>query len=491
MKILFVVSRIDDWQFDIPGVTPIAARSYLIDAAYGESASTRVFNLCSSYRYQSHGYYVSLLAEARGHQPLPCVEALKDLQSGDLVQNVRDRLGELANCTLAEAPGEQVDLTIYFGRNAGAAERGPYAHLCMELFRLLQAPILQARYLKKADRWRLSAIRAGDVTQIPDSERALFSQAASDYMKDERIRGRRPPHALPQIAILHDPQRDEAPSNPAALRKFCEAAEMLGMKPTMITRRDTGRLAEFDALFIRDTTNVNHYTYHVARLAATAGLVVIDHPDAILRCTNKIYLAELLARHHIPIPKTMVVHPDNKDKVVATLGLPCILKQPDGAFSVGVVKVHTEEELMAKVDELLEQSELVLAQEYLPTEFDWRVAVLDQRPLFVCKYHMAPGHWQIIKHDHAQTSEGKTEALSIGEAPNDVIDTAVRAANLIGDGFYGVDLKQTGEQCCVIEINDNPNVDAGNEDGVLGDALYREVMGVFLKRIEALKGMAT
>lgn len=37
----------------------------------------------------------------------------------------------------------------------------------------------------------------------------------------------------------------------------------------------------------------------------------------------------------------------------------------------------------------------------------------------------------------------------------------------------------------MIEVNDNPNLDAGNEDSVLKDALYREVMGVFLKRIEA------
>jgi glutathione synthase/RimK-type ligase-like ATP-grasp enzyme len=48
-------------------------------------------------------------------------------------------------------------------------------------------------------------------------------------------------------------------------------------------------------------------------------------------------------------------------------------------------------------------------------------------------------------------------------------------------------MKQVGGQYYVIEINDNPNVDAGNEDGVLGDALYREVMGVFRKRIDALK----
>jgi glutathione synthase/RimK-type ligase-like ATP-grasp enzyme len=75
----------------------------------------------------------------------------------------------------------------------------------------------------------------------------------------------------------------------------------------------------------------------------------------------------------------------------------------------------------------------------------------------------------------------------VGEAPTKVVRTALKAANLIGDGMYGVDVKQIGNRCYIIEVNDNPNVDAGNEDGVLKDALYREVMGVFLKRIEERK----
>jgi predicted ATP-grasp superfamily ATP-dependent carboligase len=103
--------------------------------------------------------------------------------------------------------------------------------------------------------------------------------------------------------------------------------------------------------------------------------------------------------------------------------------------------------------------------------------------LFVCKYYMAPNHWQVHKYEPGRHLEGGTEALSVGEAPQIVVKTALRAANLIGDGLYGVDLKQIGSQCYVIEINDNPNIDAGNEDGVLKDALYREVMGVFLRRI--------
>ena len=104
---------------------------------------------------------------------------------------------------------------------------------------------------------------------------------------------------------------------------------------------------------------------------------------------------------------------------------------------------------------------------------------------------MAPGHWQVIKREAGCQSEGLTQALSIGEAPEIVVKTGLRAANLIGDGLYGVDLKETADQCYVMEVNDNPNVDAGKEDGVLENALYRELMGVFLRRIRERKRATT
>jgi glutathione synthase/RimK-type ligase-like ATP-grasp enzyme len=64
---------------------------------------------------------------------------------------------------------------------------------------------------------------------------------------------------------------------------------------------------------------------------------------------------------------------------------------------------------------------------------------------------------------------------------------AIKAAGLIGDGFYGVDLKQIGNRVVVIEINDNPSVDSGVEDGVMKDALYREIVGTILRRVEQRK----
>jgi glutathione synthase/RimK-type ligase-like ATP-grasp enzyme len=214
----------------------------------------------------------------------------------------------------------------------------------------------------------------------------------------------------------------------------------------------------------------------------------MDDPNSILKCANKVYMAELLTRHSIPIPRTMIVHRNNADKIITTLGLPCVLKQPDSSFSMGVIKVETEDVLMREVDRLLSDSDLIVAQEYLPTSFDWRVGICDRRALYVCRYYMARRHWQVIKRDEAgNTSEGTVDTLSVGEAPDDVVKMALKAANLIGDGLYGVDLKQIGQKNYVIEVNDNPNIDAGIEDLVLKDALYREIMGIFLKRIELRK----
>jgi glutathione synthase/RimK-type ligase-like ATP-grasp enzyme len=89
-----------------------------------------------------------------------------------------------------------------------------------------------------------------------------------------------------------------------------------------------------------------------------------------------------------------------------------------------------------------------------------------------------------------QLVDGKTEAMTIGEAPEQVINTAVRAANLVGRSLYGADLKQVDDRIYLIEVNCNPNIDAGNEDQVMGEVLYREVLGVFARRIAETTGSA-
>jgi glutathione synthase/RimK-type ligase-like ATP-grasp enzyme len=65
-----------------------------------------------------------------------------------------------------------------------------------------------------------------------------------------------------------------------------------------------------------------------------------------------------------------------------------------------------------------------------------------------------------------------------------VIETAVKAARCIGDGLYGVDLKETGEGVFVIEVNDNPNLDHGVEDSGEKDELWTRLTQWFLDRLD-------
>lgn len=137
---------------------------------------------------------------------------------------------------------------------------------------------------------------------------------------------------------------------------------------------------------------------------------------------------------------------------------------------------------------LFETSDLVVAQEFVPTTFDWRIGILNRKPLFACKYFMAQDHWQIVRQDvNGDGRYGKSETIPVELAPRRAVAVALKAANLIGDGLYGVDVKESNKKFYVIEVNDNPNIDVGVEDTVLRDEMYNRIMEIFLDRIERSK----
>src|SRR5262249_60439181 len=120
-----------------------------------------------------------------------------------------------------------------------------------------------------------------------------------------------------------------------------QAATRRAIAPNIAPRYYSAPIAEYDALFIRETTGATHPTYRFARRAVSEGLVVIDEPESIVKCTNKVYLAELLNRHEVPTPKTLVVHRENVGAIGGELGFPCVLKNTASAFSMGGVKAES------------------------------------------------------------------------------------------------------------------------------------------------------
>lgn len=488
MRKIVVVDNHKDWDYAIEDVEVVEAKTYLTDTNYTDIKNARIFNLCRSFRYQSAGYYVSLLAEARGHKPIPSVTTMQDLKNPTIVRAITVEIEDLIKKSLSGLRSKTFTLSIYFGQNVAKK----YEKLCKQLHDLFQAPILRAQFVLKDD-WVLQSISPVPVSEIPEAHLRYVVKFAKAYFARHRFSGARVARKIYDLAILVDPNEKEPPSDKKAIQHFIDAADAQGFYVELITKDDYRRLAEFDALFIRETTSVNHHTYKFARKAFADGMVVIDDPVSILRCTNKVYLAELLTKAKVPIPKTLIINKDNRDEVVSELGLPCVLKKPDSSFSQGVVKAKDGESLKKELDDMLSESELVIGQEFTPTDFDWRIGILDKQPLYACKYYMAKGHWQIYNWEGKKQKDtsGDSETVPFEEVPFFVLHTALKAANLIGDGLYGVDLKEIDGKAYVIEVNDNPSIDAGLEDKILKKELYASIIKSIKRRIDNNKNVRT
>ena len=481
-KHIVVIEQPKDFKWPDPAIEVMTPREYITRVQPLSERGLRIINLCRDTSYLSLGYYCSLLAEARRHKVIPAVEVLLDLNWKRLYSTYLPELeAEFRKALKDDTNLSDRTVFFFFGRNPD----DKLTDLGRRLFELFRSPILAVDLRHKRD-WEIGALGTQTLRDIPAELEGVFADALTRYTKAAWRSPRQKSVAKYDLAILQDPQEALPPSDRKALEKFAEAGRALGIDVTMVTRRDLGKLAEFDALFIRETTSLDNHTYRFAKKAAAEGMPVIDDPVSILRCTNKVYLAELLQAHKIAAPRTVLADSNTLMEVEKTIGYPAVLKVPDGSFSRGVHKVENREELETFAKQLFKGSDVILAQEFMYTQYDWRVGILNRKPLYVSQYMMARKHWQIVKHGPAGTLvEGDAKTMAVADAPAQVVDTAMAAANLIGDGLYGVDLNQNERGVFVIEINDNPSIDSGVEDAVLKDGLYTAIIQEFIRRIES------
>ncbi|MDT8387114.1 MAG: RimK family protein [Thiogranum sp.] len=488
-KQLVVVENLSDWKAGYSDCAVVHVDEYLTDDQYLKMRNVQVINLCRSFRYQSVGYYCSLLAEARHHRVLPSVKTILDLSSKSMYGLDAEALDALVARRVAgtpQAPEQtEVVMDVFFGH----CQQEGLQDLARQIFETFPCPLLQVEFQKQGH-WRINAIKTLALHRLGEPQRQWFADALARYQKT-RWRSRRPrTPARYDMAILYNPADKLPPSDSRALNNFIKSGKSLGLSIDLIQRRDYSRLAEYDALFIRETTSINHYTYRFAKKAESEDMVVMDDPRSILRCTNKVYLAELLRTNQIPAPKTRILHKSKIQDVEQHIPYPIVLKVPDGSFSRGVSKVTDRHQLQEITRNLFKGSELILAQEFLYTAFDWRIGILNRQPIFSCQYFMSKSHWQIVNHGPSgRFTEGGFKTWEVADTPPEVVAVALKAANLIGDGFYGVDVKQNETGVFVIEVNDNPNLEAGVEDACLRQSLYETILKEFIRRLDTRRGV--
>ena len=196
---------------------------------------------------------------------------------------------------------------------------------------------------------------------------------------------------------------------------------------------------------------------------------VIDDPESIQICANKIHQYALLDKFRVPHIPTLFLNRDelhhkNISKVFDTLGKPVVIKAPHTSFSRYVEKAACESSFRDISKRFFKKSDVLALQKFLPTAFDWRVGVLNDEVLYVCKYMIPKGRW---KHGAKLRGKsaiiwGRTVAMK-KNAPQQVKDMALKTCRVVGKGLYGVDIKEVNGEYVVVEVNDNPSVYAGYE----------------------------
>lgn len=276
---------------------------------------------------------------------------------------------------------------------------------------------------------------------------------------------------LAKIACFVEKYNFSDPREERALEKFKQAAVRLGHEFDFMFRGDVSGIRGYDAVFIRATTDPLFTAYVVSKTAFELGLKVIDDPKSIQICGNKIHQYALFEKYGVPHIPTLFINKDEFHhrqilEIFREFGKPVVIKAPYTSFSRYVEKVACETSFREVALRFFRKSDVLTVQKFMPTAFDWRVGVLNDEILYVCKYMIPKGRW---KHGAKLRGKptviwGRTFSMKRENAPVRLKEVALKACGIIGHGLYGVDIKEINGEYVVVEVNDNPSIYAGYED---------------------------
>ncbi len=253
-----------------------------------------------------------------------------------------------------------------------------------------------------------------------------------------------------------------------ALVKCRDVAESMGHTVEFIFPVDIKKIPKLDALFIRANTDPMNTTYVAAKIASLYGIPVIDDPDSIRVCADKINMYMHLMKRDISMPRTKFLRKKELDEAEAMqlfeeLGSPLVLKEPSTSFSARVEKVSDPAELLKVAKRFFKLSDWVVVQEYIESRFDWRVGVINGELLYVCRYIIPSETFKIQASVNGHIVYCDVESVPADQVPPEVIDLGIEAGKAIGNGLYGVDIKESNGRLYVIEVNDNPSLEGGED----------------------------
>ena len=273
---------------------------------------------------------------------------------------------------------------------------------------------------------------------------------------------------MSKLGIFVNRQTLSSSEQLAALVKCRDVAESMGHMVEFIFPVDIKKIPKLDALFIRANTDPMNTTYVAAKIASMYGIPVIDDPKSIQICADKVNMYLHLMKNSISMPRTKFLSKKEVEEeyikgLFEELGSPLVLKEPSTSFSVRVEKASTVSEFTKVAKRFLKLTDWIVVQEYIESRFDWRIGVLNGELLYACRYIIPTETFKIQASVNGHIVYCDVESVPIEQVPPEVIDLGIKAGKAIGNGLYGVDIKESNGNLYVIEVNDNPSLEGGED----------------------------
>jgi len=185
---------------------------------------------------------------------------------------------------------------------------------------------------------------------------------------------------------------------------------------------------------------------------------MLNTRSAMLTCDNKLTTALLFEKFGIPTPRTAFVSNEkNIDDAVKLVGnkFPIILKTLTGTQGIGVIKIESYEGLVSTIQSLWKHDAELLIQEYMPTAFDVRTFVVDNKIFASTKRIHSSYDFRSNTHRGA---EAKPYKLSDEER-----EIVLKASRVSKAYMVGVDHIIYKNKPYILEINGSPGSGADYE----------------------------
>jgi ribosomal protein S6--L-glutamate ligase len=214
-------------------------------------------------------------------------------------------------------------------------------------------------------------------------------------------------------------------------------------------------LRGFDAVIPRIGASITFYGTAVVRQFEMMGVYTPIDSDSILRARDKLRSLQLLAREGIDLPLTVFGdNPDDTRDLLTMLGEPPhVIKLNEGAQGQGVMLAEKRGAALGMIEAFRSLYANFLVQEFIREAdgADLRCFVVGDHVVAAMRRQAPEGDFRANIHRGGSASSVTLSALEV--------ETAVRAARVMGLGVAGVDLLRSARGPLVLEVNSSPGLE--------------------------------